>query len=86
MGATILVSSEGGHSEQITSRIPLKPLPAFVCRCCLKNCSGIFLFSRGFLHQKDTLVKKVVVRFDQTDVALLAFVFPGNGTFEDVES
>ena len=41
-------------------RISQATLPAFVRRCYLKNCSGIFLFYIDFLHQKYTLVKKWV--------------------------
>ena len=70
VGATILVTSEGVRNtyEQDISRATL---PAFVRRCYLKNYSGIFLFSIGFLNQKSLLSKSGY--FDQTDVASACF-------------
>ena len=47
----------GTDNEQDT----LKPLPAFVCRCCLNNCAGIFLFFHRFLAPERHSCQKVGV-------------------------
>ena len=46
-GAKILVSSEGGHSEQITSRIPLK----LHCQCCPSMLFEELFRNISFLHR-----------------------------------
>ena len=73
VGATILVSSEVYIWNRYEQDISQATLPAFVRRCYSKNYSGIFLFSVGFLNQKDTLVKKWVFWSDGCCFCLLLY-------------